>query len=86
MGGPLICDCFFFPSLFEFSFLHLNFAILIVICLGVDLFGFIMFDIFRFLDLDILFLFQVKENVSYCSIKLVFLAHTLSLLLAHLYS
>lgn len=50
-----------------------NFCILIIICLGVDLLGFILFEMLCFLNLHVCFLIQVWEVFRYNFFQICFL-------------
>lgn len=58
-----IASCF---SVVVFKFLFLSFGILITMCLGLDIFGFILFGTLSFLDLDVCFLPKIREIFSHC--------------------
>ena len=64
MGIPLYVICCFSLAVL-ISSLYSTFAILITVCLGLTLFGLILFGTLCFLDLDICFVSQVKEVFSY---------------------
>ena len=64
MGIPLYVICCFSLAVL-ISSLYSAFAILITVCLGLTLFGLILFGTLCFLDLDICFVSQVKEVFSY---------------------
>ena len=74
MGVPLYITCCFFLSAFNILSLSLCFAVLIIVCLGVVLFGLILLC---FLDLDVCFLSQVRDVFSYCVFRCV-LCHFLA--------
>ena len=65
MGVPLYVICCSFLHAFNILSLSLIFAILITMCLGVVLFGLILFRTLYFLDLDVCFLSQVREVFSH---------------------
>ena len=54
-----------------FNSLSLIFAVLITVCLGMFLFGLILYGTLCFLDLNDCFLSQIREVFSYCLFKCV---------------
>ena len=69
MGVPLYVTSCFYLDAFNVVSLSLSFDILIIMCLDVGLFGFLLFGTLGLLELDVSFLPQVKETFSHYFFK-----------------
>ena len=68
----LVYDSLFFSFAFRIIFLSLKIVMVIMICLGVCLFGFFLFESMCFLYLNICILLQVCEVFSYYFCQYIF--------------